>query len=74
MSRTNSFLSSDEQQDFENAMHLYPTNLVVTLHNKQMLKKLNMPIAQFYIKKRNHYPIGTHEEDEQLDVKILIFN
>jgi len=39
MSRTNSFFSSDEQQDFNNSMHLYPTNLVVTLHNKQMLKK-----------------------------------
>ena len=39
-----------------------------------MLKKLNMPIARCYAEKRKHHPTSTHEDDEQLDKKVLICN
>ena len=45
MTRTTSCLSYVENSSFEQSIHLYPTNISVALHNKHMLKQLNMPIV-----------------------------
>jgi hypothetical protein len=36
----------EERTLFNSAFHLFPTNNLVNLHNRQMLKSLNSPIAQ----------------------------
>ena len=45
MIRTTSSLSGAEDYSFELSTHLYATNSSVVLHNKHMLKHLNIPIA-----------------------------
>jgi len=71
MSRTASSFRNFENLTFERATHLYATNNAVALHNKHMLKKLNMPIACCYAEQRCHQgPSAT--EDEQLASKVLL--
>ena len=48
MTRTTSCLSHVENSSFEQSIHLYPTNSFVALHNKHMLKQLNMPISHCF--------------------------
>ena len=69
MSRTNSSLSHSEQFSFEDVVHLYATNDFVMLHNKQMLKKLNQPIARCYVEERKKQTTSKLEENEHLDKK-----
>ena len=53
MTRTTSCLSHVENSSFEQSIHLYPINSYVALHNKQMLKQLNTPIAHCFAEQRN---------------------
>jgi hypothetical protein len=45
MSRVDMSLPVVERSLFHSVVHLLPTNDLVTLHNRQMLKSLNTPIA-----------------------------
>lgn len=45
MTRTNKLLTTIEKQEFDNSIHLFASNDLVRLHNKRMLKQLNLPIA-----------------------------
>jgi hypothetical protein len=39
-------LPLEERSLFNSTLHLFPTNNLVNLHNRQMLKSLNSPIAR----------------------------
>ena len=71
MKRTTSSLSHAENCSFEQSTHLYATNSFVALHNKHMLKHLNMPIAHFFAEQRNKH---VHQSivDEQLPLEVLL--
>ena len=71
MKRTTSFLSDVENCSFQQSIHLYPTNSSILLHNKHMLKQLNMPIAHFFAKQRSKH---AHQsiDDKQLALKVLL--
>ena len=60
-----------QNSSFEQSIHLYPTNSSVALHNKHMLKQLNMSIAHCFAKQRKKH---THQyiDDEQLPLKVLL--
>jgi hypothetical protein len=45
MSRVDMSLPPVERSLFHSTIHLFPTNDLLTLHNRQMLKSLNTPIA-----------------------------
>jgi len=71
MSRTSSSLTHEEQHTFEESMHLYAINNSVVLHNKKMLKKLNMPVALCSAEQqRQRTPTTT--EDEHLPAKMIL--
>ena len=61
----------DELQTFASSIHLYATNEFVTLHNKTMLKKLNITIACYYAEQRKQLP-SANQEDEKLTSKVLL--
>ena len=71
MKRKTSCLSHVENYSFQQSIHLYPTNSSAALHNKHMLKQLNMPIAHCFAKQRNK---NSHQfiDDEQLASKVLL--
>ena len=71
MTRITSCLSHVENSSFEQSIHLYPTNSSIALHNKHMLKQLNMPIAHCFAEQRNQ---NAHQsiDDEQLPLKVLL--
>lgn len=45
MNQTNTNLTILQQKEFNSSIHLFATNESTTLHNKRMLKELNLPIA-----------------------------
>ncbi|XP_057832940.2 ATP-dependent DNA helicase pfh1-like [Cryptomeria japonica] len=45
MNQTNTNLSLLQQKEFNSSIHLFATNNSTMLHNKRMLKELNLPIA-----------------------------
>ena len=71
MTRTNSYLSHAENRSFEQSTHLHATNILVVLHNKHMLKHLNMPIAHCFAEQRNKH-FYQSIDDEQLPLKVLL--
>jgi ATP-dependent DNA helicase PIF1 len=70
-SQTNTSLSTIECKSFDADIHLFATNILVSQHNRQMLKSLNKPIACNITKCLSH---GVSKEDDahQLDQKILL--
>ena len=54
-----------------NVTHLYATNSSIALHNKHILKHLNMPIAHFLAKQRNIHVLQSID-DEHLPLDILL--
>ena len=46
MSRIDSSMDYVERSTFNLEIHLFPTNTLVNLHNRCMLKSLNTPIAR----------------------------
>ena len=71
MTRTTSSLSHTEKYSFEQSTHLYATNSYLALHNKHMLKHLNMPIAHFFAEERNK-DTDQSIDDEPLPLKVLL--
>ena len=71
MTGTTSCLLHVENSSFEQSIHLYPTNSSVALHNKHMLKQLNMPIAHCSAEQRNQ---NAHQfiDDKQMALKVLL--
>ena len=54
MTHTNKNLTPNEQLEFDQATHLFATNEQVSLHNKKMLKDLNVPIALCTVVNSHH--------------------
>jgi len=73
MSRTNSFLSEEEICSFHDSMHLFPINAQTMVHNKQMMKSLNTPIARSIAEDDNTYS-SVSSKDEQLERIVLLCN
>jgi len=73
MLRTSSSLTHEEKCTFEESMHLFAKNNVVVLHNKKMLKKLNIPIALCSVEQQTQ-KTPTTIEDEHLPAKVLLCN
>ena len=73
MSRIDSSIMHEEQHTFQDSMHLYETNISFSLHDKTMLKKLNMQLALYSVEKQRQQAFTTYEE-EQLDAKVLLCN
>ena len=71
MTITTSCLSHVENSLFEESIHLYPTNNSVALHNKHMLKQLNMPIAHCFVEQRNKHAHRSID-DKQFPLKVLL--
>ena len=73
MTHTSSFITSVEREVFDNATHLFSTNTQVNLHNKNMLKSLNRPIA-LSIGARSAAPKVIHivKDEEQLNAQVLL--
>jgi len=71
MSRVDVGLSSIERSSFESSIHLFPTNNLVSLHNRRMLKSLNNPIVRCvadYTRRTNSFA----NDDDQLEREILL--
>lgn len=71
MSRTDSSITHEEKKTFEDSMHLYATNNSVALHNKTILKILNMLVAVCLAEKHREHTFTTSKE-EQIDAKVLL--
>lgn len=54
-------------------MHLFPTNAQTMVHNKQMMKSLNTPIARSIAEDDNTYS-SISSEYEQLEQIVLLCN
>lgn len=55
MTRTTSSLSRVENCSFEHSTHLYAIDSSIALHNKHMLKHLNMPIVHCFAEQTNQH-------------------
>jgi len=66
LSHIDSFLSEEEICSFYDSMHLFPTNAQTMVHNKQMMKSVNTPIARSIAEDDNTYS-NISSEDEQLE-------
>ena len=71
MTRTTSCLSHVKNSSFEQSINLYPTNSSITLHNKHMMKQINMRITHCFAEQRNK---NSHQfiDEEQLGLKVLL--
>lgn len=56
---------------FHSAVHLFPTNDLVTLHNTQKLESLNTPIARYVAEHKRRAEI-TDVDDDQLEHEVLL--
>ena len=65
MTRINYYLSPTKREEFDKATHLFATNQLVKLHNKKMLKQLNLPITLSSTRVAAQ-TFNNHKEDEQL--------
>ena len=71
MTQTNNYLSPTKREEFDKATHLFATNELVKLHNKKMVKKLNLPIALNSSRVASQTS-NDHKEDEQLQQEVLL--
>ena len=71
MTRRTSSLSHAENCSFEKSTHLYSTNIYVALHNKHILKHLNMAIVHCLAEKTYKYVLQSID-DEQLPLEVLL--
>jgi ATP-dependent DNA helicase PIF1 len=71
MSRVDMSLPPVERSLFHSAIHLFPTNDLVTLHNRQMLKSLNTPIARSVAEHTRRAEIAG-VDDDQLEREVLL--
>ena len=71
MTRSSSSLTSEQQSNFQQSTHLFATNEMVMLHNKQMLISSTMPVALCIAEQLRGSTISDNV-DEQLESKILL--
>ena len=71
MAQTKNNLSTTKNEEFDKATHLFATNELVKLHNKKMLKQLNLPIvlssARFSTQRSTDI-----NNDDQLQQEVLL--
>ena len=71
MSRADIRLHPRERDLFNAAVHMFPTNNLVSFHNRHMLKSLNFPIARcIAVTSRRSEISGA--DDDQLDREVLL--
>jgi hypothetical protein len=71
MSRVDMSFPPMERSLFNSSIHLFPTNDLVTLHNRKMLKSLNSPIARFVVEHTRWDEI-VGVDDDQLELEVLL--
>ncbi|KAH9301496.1 hypothetical protein KI387_013079, partial [Taxus chinensis] len=71
MSRIDAQLTQQELNIFKNSPHLFAKNDLVDSHNLQMLKALNVPIAQSIVESNRQTGPG-NPDDDQLEHKVLL--
>ena len=71
MSRCNANMSSIENEEFQNSVHLFSTNENVYNHNKKMLLSLTNPIVRSIIVKKTQSSMDGDGSDE-LDMELLL--
>jgi ATP-dependent DNA helicase PIF1 len=71
MSRVDMSLPPVERSLFHSTIHLFPTNDLVTLHNRQMLKSLNTPIARSVAEHTRRAEI-VGVDDDQLEHEVFL--
>jgi hypothetical protein len=71
MSRVEMSLPPVERSLFHSTIHLFPTNDLVTFHNRKMLKSLNTPIARSVAEHtRRDEIVGV--DDDQLEREVFL--
>ena len=71
MSRADMRFHPRERDLFNAAIHMFPTNNLVSFHNRHMLTSLNYPIAQCVAEHSRHSEISG-VDDDQLDHEVLL--
>ena len=71
MTRADKQVPSSEREEFDRSMHLFATNSMVSLHNKQMLKLLNCPVA-ISIATNTRNKMDNAFGDEKLEKQVLL--
>lgn len=71
MNQTNTNLTIEQQKQFNSLIHLFTTNESTRLHNKRMLKELNLPIA-LSITHITQQTNTDYDNDEQLALELLL--
>ena len=72
MLRADMRLHLRERDLFNAAIHMFPTNNLVSFHNRHMLKSLNYPIAQCIAENSSRSEISG-VDDDQLDLEVLLY-
>ncbi|XP_057843282.1 uncharacterized protein LOC131052713 [Cryptomeria japonica] len=71
MCQTNATLTTQQKKDFNSSIHLFATNESARLHNRKMLKELNLPIA-LSLAKVGKQTNTEYDNDEQLPLEVLL--
>ena len=71
MSRTDANMDGTESNTFSSAIHLFPTNSLVNVHNRSMLKSLGIPIARCVAEHTKNKDFSD-ADDDQLQQEVLL--
>ncbi|XP_057854335.2 ATP-dependent DNA helicase pfh1-like [Cryptomeria japonica] len=71
MCQTNATLTIQQKKDFNSSIHLFATNESARLHNRKMLKELNLPIA-LSLAKVGKQTNTEYDNNEQLPLEVLL--
>ncbi|XP_059064701.1 uncharacterized protein LOC131856793 [Cryptomeria japonica] len=71
MNQTNTNFTLLQQNEFNSSIHLFATNSSTMLHNKRMLKALNLPIA-LSIARIAQQTNSEYDNNEQLPLELLL--
>ncbi|XP_057835128.1 uncharacterized protein LOC131045552 [Cryptomeria japonica] len=71
MCQTNATLTIQQKKDFDSSIHLFATNESARLHNRKMLKELNLPVA-LSLAKISKQTNTEYDTNEQLPLEVLL--
>ncbi|XP_057815498.2 uncharacterized protein LOC131029117 [Cryptomeria japonica] len=71
MCQTNATLTIQQKKDFNSSIHLFATNESARLHNRKMLKELNLPVA-LSLAKIAKQTNTEYDTNEQLPLEVLL--
>ncbi|XP_057861034.1 uncharacterized protein LOC131069551 [Cryptomeria japonica] len=71
MCQTNATLTIQQKKDFNSSIHLFATNESARLHNRKMLKELNLPVA-LSLAKVGKQTNTEYDNNEQLPLEVLL--